>query len=303
MIWPKPLQKGSVVGVVAPASPPNPDALEEGLRQLEEWGLKPVVGSSCKKVRGYLAGEDRERAADLNRMFASEEIDAIWCSNGGYGTPRILEYLDYELVRKKPKLFIGYSDITAIHLAFNQLCSLITIHGPMVATELGRRPDNYTESNLKEIIFGKWKGRALKNPSGRELSYLVEGKGKGKLTGGNLSLIAATIGSKYEIDTNGKVLFLEEIDEKPYRIDRMLAQLKNAGKLKNLAGVIFGDFTSCDPDRLPSLSISEIITDYFGAADYPVITGLRCGHGKQTMTIPLGAEIAIDTANNLLKII
>ena len=288
------LNKGDKVGVIAPASPINEQTLNNGLNLLREWGLKPIVSSNISENRGYLAGSDKDRAADINKMFNNLDISCIWSACGGYGTPRILDMLDYEMIKNNPKPFIGYSDITALHLAFNKMTDMTTFHGPMVATELGNNPNQFTVNNIKNILFGDNKNIILENPESTPFKIINPGTAWGELIGGNLSLLAATIGSKYEVDTGDKVLFIEEVNEEPYRIDRMFAQLKSAGKFDQLRGLILGDFTGCTTET-PSLTLSEIFEDYFEEYDFPILSGLQCGHSNSQIIIPIGKKALIDT--------
>ncbi|MGM0410337.1 MAG: S66 peptidase family protein [Bacillota bacterium] len=299
-----PIKKGAKIGIVAPASPPNIKKLEKGIKFLKDWGLKVQEAPHLREVRGYLAGEDKERAADLHEFFSNNNIDAIWCAGGGYGTPRLLQILDYDLIKKNPKPFIGYSDITALHLAFNKFANLITFHGPMIATELGDNPDEITIESIKKILFNDYTIDFLKEFKLDELEIINSGIAEGEITGGNLALLAATIGTPYELQTDNKLLFIEDIGEEAYSIDRMLSQLKNAAKLDNLAGLIIGNFTDSKAKSYdPSLTVDEIINDYFADKKYPIIRHFPFGHDKTQLTIPLGVRAKLDTLNNSLKII
>ncbi len=303
MIKIPPLKKGDKIGIVAPASPPDIEKLEKGIKVLREWGVEIEEAPHLRKARGYLAGSDQERIADLHNFFEDKSIDAIWSACGGYGTPRLLQMLDYNLIKKNPKPFIGYSDITALHLAFNRYSNLITFHGPMIATELGDNPDEITIESIKKMLFSNYKIDILKEFNLEELEIINSGIGEGEITGGNLALLAATIGTPYELQTDNKLLFIEDIGEEPYNIDRMLSQLKNAGKLDNLAGLIIGNFTDSEPKNYdPSLTVDEVLNDYFGDVKYPIIRNLPFGHDKTQLTIPLGVKAKLDTSNISLKI-
>ncbi len=297
------IKKGDKIGIIAPASPPNIKKMEKGIKLLKEWGFKTQEAPHLRDVRGYLAGEDKKRAADLHNFFENDNINAIWCAGGGYGTPRLLQMLDYDLIKKNPKPFIGYSDITALHLAFNKFSNLITFHGPMVATELGDEPNEITIESIKKMLFNNYKIDILKKFTLDKLEIVNGGIAEGEITGGNLALLAATIGTPYELETDNKLLFIEDIGEEAYNIDRMLSQLKNAAKLDNLAGLVIGNFTDSESKNYdPSLTVDEVINDYFADKNYPVIRHLPFGHDKTQLTIPLGVKAKLDTSNNSLKI-
>lgn len=203
--------------------------------------------------------------------------------------------LDYNMIKKNPKVFAGYSDITTLHNVFNHKCKLITFHAPMPSTELYNGADNYTLDYFKMNILSDEPLGILINPEGKEIKTLVGGKAKGKLAGGNLSLVVSTLGTPYEIDTKGKILFLEDVDENPYKIDRMLLQLKQSGKFKDAAGIILGDWSDCKAkEGNSSLSLMEVFEELIVPENKPTIYNLACGHCMPTMTIPLGENVIID---------
>jgi muramoyltetrapeptide carboxypeptidase len=207
--------------------------------------------------------------------------------------------LDYDMIKKNPKVFAGYSDVTALHNVFNEKCKLITFHTPMAATEFYKGIDGYTMNYFKKNIFSNEPLGILKNPSDQEIKTLVSGKAKGKLVGGNLSIIASMMGTPYEIDTRGKILFLEDVEEAPYRIDRMLLQLKQCGKFKDAEGIILGAWTNCEPkEGANSLSLMEVFEELIIPENKPTIYNLACGHCMPTISIPLGSKVKIDTENN-----
>lgn len=295
MIRPEPLKIGDKIGLVAPSSPAMQDRIEPSIKAMEALGFEVVVGESCRAIHGFLAGTDEVRANDINKMFKDESVKGIFAVRGGYGAARILDMLDYNMIKKNPKVFAGYSDITALHNVFNHKCKLITFHGPMPSTELYNGADDYTIDYLKMNIFSDEPLGILKNPEGKEIKTLVGGKAKGKLAGGNLSLVVSTLGTSYEIDTKGKILFLEDVDENPYKIDRMLLQLKQSGKFKDAAGIILGDWSDCKPkEGNSSLSLMEVFEELIVPENKPTIYNLACGHCMPTMTIPLGENVIID---------
>ncbi|MDR2903149.1 MAG: LD-carboxypeptidase, partial [Clostridiales bacterium] len=223
MIRPKALKKGDTVGLIAPSGRVPAERVPLAVKALEKRGLSLLIGESCMAKHGYLAGDDALRAADINRMFADDRVDAVFAIRGGYGAQRLLPLLDYDAIRRRPKIFAGYSDATALHIALNQRCGLITYHAPMPGTELYKDElDVYTNSSyMKNLFDGDLVGK-IENPPGEILKTLCPGAAKGQFIGGNLSLLAASLGTPYEIDTKGKLLFIEEIGEEPYRVDRML---------------------------------------------------------------------------------
>ncbi len=294
MIKPKKLKLGDTIGIVAPGSPTTEEKVEKAYEKLKEMGFKVKLGKSCYSKYGYLAGRDELRAEDLNSMFRDTEVDGIICLRGGYGTIRILEFLDYNLIRANPKVFVGYSDITAIHIAINQISNLVTFHGPMAASDLAGDISKFSlESLFNSILHEDFDGN-LKNPT-EELITINGGVAEGQIIGGNLSLIASTIGTPYEIDTKGKIIFIEEIGEEPYRIDRMLNQLKLSNKLQEAEGIILGNFSNCmpeDPDM--SLTLEEVIDDLIRPLNKPTLYNLQAGHCDPNITIPFGVRVRLN---------
>ncbi len=215
MIHPVPLKKGDKIALIAPSSPVAEERIKPAANAMEALGFEVVIGESCTSKNGFLAGEDKIRAHDINMMFADKSIKGIFAMRGGYGSARILDLLDYKTIRKSPKVFAGYSDITALHVALNQKCDLITFHAPMPASEFYEGVDEYTMSFFKRNIFCNDSLGIMENPKGQKIETLIRGKAEGRITGGNLTLLASSIGTKYEVDTKGKILFLEDVDEVP----------------------------------------------------------------------------------------
>lgn len=293
---PAALKKGDTIGLIATSSHiGNVEKVKKSENALNELGFNVVVGESCYLQYGYLAGPDEIRANDVNRMFKDKSIDGVFCIRGGYGTSRILDRLDYDMIKHNPKVFIGYSDITAIHIALNQICKLVTFHGPMVSTDMIPEFESFSrESFLRAVTLNESLG-LMSNPNNEEIKSLVGGCASGAIVGGNLSLVAATMGTKYEIDTKDKLLFLEDIDEEPYRVDRMLSQLRLAGKLDDCRGVILGDFNNCTPKNYnPSLSLMEVFEDIIVPAGKPVIYNFKSGHCSPMITIPFGVKAILN---------
>lgn len=304
MIRPKPLQKGDKVAIIAPASPSDKNLIDKCIASLNELGLKVVIGESCLSEHGFLSGTDDIRANDINCMFADKNIKGIFALRGGYGCARLLDLIDFKLIKKNPKIFIGYSDITALHIAINQKSKLITYHGPMISTELIKGLDEYSAEYYKKFIFEHEKIEELLNPEGNSLEIINNGIASGELIGGNLSLICSSLGTKYEINTKNKILFLEEVDEVPYKVDRMLTHLKQSGKLKEANGIILGAFTNCiAPNNKKSLSLQEVFNEIILPLKKPTISNLACGHCLPTLTLPLGEKILLDANNKKIKIL
>jgi len=297
----KRLEMGDTIGLVAPASPSDRSKVEKAEKYLTDMGYKVKTGESVYSSRGYLAGSDEIRARDINNMFADNDVKAVFCLRGGYGSQRILDMVDYELIRKNPKIFMGYSDITALLNAIYQNCGLITFHGPMggdFAGGLGKATKRAMKKALESIEpIGE-----VPNPETPEV--VSEGKTGGILVGGNLSIVAASLGTPYEIDTRGKILLLEDVFEEPYSIDRMLTQLRLAGKLEAAAGIVLGDWGNPEPeDKDSSLTLDEVFSDILKDIGKPVLKGYKIGHCKPNLTVPIGTMACLDTCARSLCIL
>lgn len=288
MIRPKPLFPGARVALLAPASAVPDNKLQTALDLVKKLGMEPVCYPSCyfENRDGYLAATDLQRAADINNAFADPTIDGIWCIRGGYGAHRLQPLLDAEVIKANPKWFGGYSDITALHLFLNQVCGMETYHCTMPSTE--PKPDDYTLSYLKQALFGYLDG-TLTWPKDHQVETLTCGCAQGVLCGGNLSLAAASLGTPWEIDTKGKILFLEDIGEKTYRVDSMLTQLRNAGKFEDCAGILLGAWTDCEPEYPEkTLLLDEIFKQLVAPSGKPAIMDIPCGHCNTTLALPMG---------------
>lgn len=303
MITPNPLYPGARVALLAPSSAVEAQRLPAAVDAVKALGLEPVPYPSCYAAsrHGYFAADDAQRAADLQAAFADDTIAGVLCLRGGYGAHRLLPLLDLDAIARRPKLFVGYSDITALHTAFNQVCGFVTFHAPMPAADYYKPVDEVTMSGLRRCLFGPLAG-PVENPG--PLTALSHGSAMGRLCGGNLSLLAASLGTPWEIDTKGKLLFLEDVGEKVYRIDSMLTQLRNAGKFRDCAGVILGQWTDCppeDPER--SLTLEEVFRELIVPAGKPVLSGLSCGHSLPNLSLPLGAMAAMDADTGRLEVL
>lgn len=291
-LLPPRLRDGATIGVVAPASPVSaPERIDAGIRWLESYGFTVVRGRHITDTDGYLAGRDTDRANDLMEMFLRRDIDAIACTRGGYGAMRILPLLDYAAIRRHPKIFMGFSDITALSLALHVRTGLITFAGPMVAAEMSGPPLARTEQVMWDVLSG----RATKlSAHGDGARTLVPGRAKGTLLGGNLALVSAIMGTPFEPVWDGAILFLEDVGEPVYRIDRMLCQLRLAGVLGRIAGVVLGRFTGI-PEVEPDRALETVLCEYFRPLGIPVLMDFPFGHTPDKMTLPLGARVVLDT--------
>lgn len=285
------LKIGDTVGLIAPGSFITEKELEEAVTNIRSLGLKPYYTDNILAKEGYLAGTDKQRAEDLNRMFANPKVKALWAVRGGYGCVRILDMLDYSSIRRNPKIVIGYSDITVLLYGIFSQTGLIGFHGPVAISTF----DEFSVAYLKSILFGDSTGvKLIQSPVAADSTVIRSGKATGRLVGGNLSLVVSLIGTKYDVETKGKIIFLEEIGEEPYRIDRMLTQMIQAGKFNGAAGIALGNFRKCeikknDPEFDSSFSLSEVLFDRLFDLGIPVIYGLSFGHIDNKYTLPFGA--------------
>lgn len=311
MIRPHALKSGDTVALITPSTfVSDPDLLATAERTVRYFGLNAKWGRNVKKKSGYLGGTAQERLDDLHTAFRDDEVKAIFCLRGGYGSAQLLDRIDYELIRTHPKIFIGYSDITALHLAIHRKTGLITFHGPVVLSHFSQ----YTQKQFKAAVFETKPIGSVTNPPDANplrpehtLRTVKSGKARGRLVGGNLTLVSTTMGTPYEIDTRGGILFLEDVDEEPYRIDRMLTQLRLAGKLDSAAGIIFGECLDCKPkDYKPSFNstftLGEILDNILGDLKIPVLAGLTIGHTNDQLTLPIGVVAALDADKGELVI-
>ncbi|CDQ38317.1 S66 peptidase family protein [Virgibacillus salexigens] len=298
MIHPPRLQTGDRIGVVAPAGPPDQECLHQAVSFFEKMGLNVQLGKNIEKVNGYLAGTDKERTEDLHHMIINPEIKAIIFARGGYGTARIASYLDYTCIKRNPKVYWGYSDITYLHTAIRQQTGLITFHGPMLASDIAKDNFDHVSASMFEQLF-----RPITYTYSEQfgpLHVFAEGEATGMIVGGNLSLLVSSLGTPFEIDTTNRLILLEDIGEEPYRVDSMLNQLKLAGKLSSAAGFMLGDFADAKAKVTPSLSMNAVFQSYFSNLNKPVIAGFKMGHCLPNLAIPLGVEGYLSTGNKKL---
>jgi muramoyltetrapeptide carboxypeptidase len=314
-IKPPRLNYGDTIGIIAPASaPPDPKAIDRSVEAIERLGFRPKLATNVRRRWGFLAGSDRERAADLMRMYLDRKVKAIVCVRGGYGTARLLPLLDYEKIRTNAKIFIGYSDITSLHCAFLVKANLISFHGPMLNSEFIK--DDLPEFTLRSflrtlmepiapgsITSGLGVEGRRKKSEGRvnrpEIRILRSGKASGQLIGGNLSLICTTLATPYQPSFKNRILFLEDLDEVPFRFDRMLTHLLNAGLLQQVAGIAIGTNKDCiDPKAKGCNEYRQTMEDVFkerlAPLKVPVVLGLPFGHVPLNATLPVGVKATLD---------
>lgn len=299
IIKPKALKEGDYVAIIAPGTNvSDPDDIKKALEITEYFGLKPLIANNLTYVAGRKVIPISDRVNDLHDAFANKEVKAVFSIRGGYGCSQLLDKLDYRLIKDNPKIFIGYSDITALHLAISKITGLITFHGPVLLSKF----TDFTAQNFRNMLFDT-QSLELNNP--QELSgirdkfpcrTIVEGKAIGQLTGGNLSLISSLMGTKYEIDAKDKILFIEDVGEPPYRIDRMLTQLRLAGKFDQAKGIIFGKCEDCEGSLSTwNFTLGEVLDNLLGDLKIPVQYGLMFGHTDNQLTIPYGIQAEFDT--------
>jgi Uncharacterized proteins, homologs of microcin C7 resistance protein MccF len=294
---PKALALGDTIALVAPSGRvADLDRVDKCVAALDGLGFAVRVYPSCRSGYGYLSGSDEARAADLNAAFADDAIDGIICLKGGYGTPRILDRLDYPSIARHPKLFVGYSDITALHLALLNRCGLATIHGPMPSSDMLPEFDSFSrESWLASLCSREPLGRLPLPAGAAQPRALANGTARGELVGGNLSLLAATMGTPYQVRAKGRILFIEDIDEAPYRIDRMLTLLRLGGVFDECAGVVLGNWNNCSPSKeKPDFELDQIFRDVILPSGKPVIADFPAGHCSPTLSLPLGTLVELD---------
>ncbi|MBD8013321.1 LD-carboxypeptidase [Microbacterium sp. APC 3898] len=299
---PKRLKKGDTVGIIAPSSPPNQENLQKALPFLEELGLKIKLGKSVDAAHGYLAGTDDERLADLHAMFEDPEVSGIICAGGGYGAARYADRIDYAMIMENPKVFWGYSDITFLHTAIGEYAEMVTFHGPMLASDVGKPEFHERSGRMFGQLFEPFELHYTEEVA--PLETIVGGIAQGELVGGNLSLIRSAVGTKFDLDVKGKILLIEDIDEEPYEVDEILNQLRLARKFEEAAGIVIGDFKNASPKkRKPSLTLDQVFNDYFGDLKIPVVKGFKIGHCEPHFSVPLGALARLDGDAKTLTIL
>jgi muramoyltetrapeptide carboxypeptidase len=313
LIKPKALKRGDAIGVVAPAGPVDRERMDRALDRLRQHGFGVKTYGDIYRRTGYLAGDDATRAEEFMAAFADPDTSAVWCARGGYGVMRIVNQLDFDVVRRNPKIFVGFSDITILHLAMQQKAGLITFHGPNLQDGFGK-PAHMSAANEAAL----WQAISRKQPPSADGGYafdlsnvellqmrtIVPGVASGQLTGGNLAVICGLMGTPFEIETAGRILFLEDVSERVYRIDRYLSQLMLAAKLHSAAGIILGSFSYDDDDpRDSQAEVSMLLEDFCKRLRIPVLAGFPAGHAEYNLTLPMGAMMELDSDNRRVTLL
>lgn len=298
-VRPAALLPGDAVMLVSPSGPTRPERVARGIEILTGWGLRPVLGSNAYARKGYLAGADGLRAADLNTAFADPQIRGVLCTRGGYGVQRVVDVVDMAAVRRDPKVVAGFSDITALQFALWRGARLATVHGPGAAW-LDQRTSTRSAESLHAALMTTEPVTVHRAADEETAPVVVPGVATGPLLGGNLSLIAASVGTPDMPDLTGAILLIEDVEEPPYKIDRMLTHLRRAGVLGAIAGVAVGQFTRCT-DGWP-MTVVDVLRDRLGELGVPVLGGLPVGHGQGQLTVPLGTPAVLDTDTATLTV-
>ncbi|MGH7939626.1 MAG: S66 peptidase family protein [Limisphaerales bacterium] len=310
LVKPEHLRFGDTVGIVAPASPAEEaDDIDDFAAALGNLGFKPKLARNIRKRLGFLAGDDRARATDLMSMFADRDVKAIFCLRGGYGSARLLGMLDYHVIKRNAKIFVGFSDITALHTAFETRARIVSFHGPTLNSSItSSRPSKFTlQSLMKTIMNPAVPGGICDAATQKEVTVLRGGMATGPLIGGNLTVFLSTVGTSYQPRFKGSILFFEDVGEQPYRFDGRLTHLLNAGLLQQVAGVAVGNNKDCtDPDAGKSKgyhqTVEDVLKDRLLPLGVPVVVGLPFGHVRENATIPMGLQATLDGVNGDLII-
>lgn len=312
IIKPRALQPGDTVALVCPSSRPfDPGKIAYSRQFLEAEGYRVVVGSNTLKRYGNFAGRDEERLADFHEAWADPEVKAVICERGGNGASRLLPSIDYDLIRRNPKILIGYSDITALHLAIHRMTGLITFHGPVA---MDARSTRYSYEQFARALTSRQPLGAIPDPPLEKpfsppyppyRMVIRGGRASGRLIGGNLTLIMETMGTPYEIDTAGKILFLEDVNEEPHFYDAYFTHLRQAGKLESAAGIIVGQCAGSDPQStlVSNFSLEDLIEQHMGDLCIPVVYGVRLGHTPDQCVLPIGAQATLEAGADGVRIV
>jgi muramoyltetrapeptide carboxypeptidase len=313
IIKPTALKGGDAIGIVAPAGPVNREKFDRAIARIHARGFRTKTYADIYRSHGYLAGDDDTRTKELMAAFADPETSAVWCARGGYGVMRLLDRIDFDVIRRNPKIFVGFSDITALHITIRQRTGLITFHGPNLQDGFGK-PDDMpapNEAALWRLIradhqgeddpaytYGTWLMNDL------ELRSIHAGASTGRLTGGNLAVLCGMLGTPFEIETTGRILFLEDVSERLYRIDRYLSQLRLAGKLRGLAGVLLGSFSYDEGDQPEKASdVAALMHEFFAPLGVPVLAGFPAGHERLNLALPIGGLVKLDADAGLVTLL
>ena len=312
LIKPKKLNEGDTIGLVTPASALPRTSFDLAIENITSLGFKAKYSPNLRVKKGFLGGTDQQRLDDIHSMFESPEVSGIVCARGGYGAGRLLPHINYDLIKANPKVFVGYSDITALLYGIHKMSGLVCFHGPMAASVFS----DFTKKSFKETLTQKESPIKILIPSyganhekpAFQPIRLFEGRARGALVGGNLSLVCAMLGTPYDLDFKDKIVFLEEVGENPYRIDRMLTQLLNAGKLQQAKGIALGVFYDCqtaptDPSYPWSTGLKSVLMDRIAPLKIPAIYGMPIGHIEDNATLPFGVQAQLDTTAGSLSLL
>lgn len=303
VIKPRALRQGDAVAIIAPASNLKTDYLERGIAELTRLGFKARYEPEILSLSRYTAGSDERRATELMRAFTDPEIKAVWCARGGYGAMRLFGMLDDEKLKQNPKIFIGYSDITALHLYLYKRFNWVTFHGPMAAKDLAGGTKHYDLKTLLGALTKTEPMGAIEAVGTEMLHCAGVMRVTGRLLGGCLSLITALMGTPDELDTSGSILFLEDIAVKPFALDRMLRQLRLAGKFDEVRAIVFGEMADCMQSTAQGYTLQDVLADCTAGLGVPVMFGLRSGHSNiGNLTLPLGVTATLDASRGVLSI-
>jgi len=301
---PKKLLKGDVIGLIAPGSNvDDPGIIERGVNYLEKLGYRVELGENSDKSLGYLAGTDQQRIDDLHSMFKNKKVNAIICIRGGYGAFRLLDKIDYKLIKNNPKIFVGYSEITSLQMAIFHKTGLVTFAGPMIHPDFSNEINPYTEEFFWRMITSTKKTGKLTFPEVHNLPAITKGKGSGRIVGGNLAVFSAMIGTDYLPDLNKKILIIEDIGELPYKIDRILNKMRMTKIFRKLNGLILGRFVDCyehDPAK-KTLTLGEVMEDYLKDLKIPILYTFPHGHIKEKVTIPFGITVSMNATKGYVE--
>lgn len=310
VIKPKRLKKGDTIAIIAPASGVSEDDFEKAQQNLSDLGFNVVIGKNARNQNGFIAGTDAERLYDLHWAFSNRNIKGIWCVRGGYGTSRILPKIKYKLIKPNPKVLIGFSDITALNLAIFQQTGLVTFHGPVATSNF----TDYTKKHVVDVLMNPHKRYKISLPEVPEgedpelykASIIRAGKCRGKLIGGNLSLLSALAGTPYALNKiKGKILFIEDVNEPHYKVDRLLTQMRQSIDMRSLAGIAIGVFTRSGFGEFQGHSegLIGVFKERLGDLGIPVIYGLSFGHIRDNFTLPLGIDAEMNTADSTITLL
>lgn len=295
---PKKLGPGDYVGVVAPAGVVDSEILDKGLSSLKLMGLTPILGKHVLSRHRFCAGTDKERAKDLMTMIADKKIKAVFCARGGYGVNKVIPHLDLNTIRRNPKIIVGSSDITLLLLYLNQKGALVTFHGPMIAGSFGRHPMKKSKKQFYRLLIGDETGKKLTSPQAR---IFKSGIARGPITGGCLTLLCRSLKTPWEIQTRGKILLIEDVNEAPYRIDGMFWQLRQAGKFDGVKGIVLGEMINCQAPKGAGWSLDDVLRDVFADCSFPIVSNFPVGHGTEMWTVPFGVDATLDAGSKSIE--